>query len=93
MRGSGVRSTAKVGGGAVVQGVGGTSEVGIIVEVEVVEVGKVEVGKVEVGKVEVVEVVEVEVEVVEVEVVGIAVDQLVDTGPIPAGLMADTWKS
>ncbi|SVB10247.1 uncharacterized protein METZ01_LOCUS163101 [marine metagenome] len=34
---------------------------------------------------------------VEVEVVGgmvgIEIDQLVDRGPIPAALMADTWKS
>ena len=59
MRGSGVGSTARVGGGAVVQGAGGTSEV----------------------------------VVVEVVVVGIVVDQLVDIGPIPAALMADTWKS
>ena len=59
MRGSGVGSTARVGGGEVVQGAGGTSEV----------------------------------VVVEVVVVGIVVDQLVDIGPIPAALMADTWKS
>ena len=78
MRGSGVGSTARVGGGEVVQGAGGTSEV-VVVEVVVVGI--------------VVEVVVVEVVVVKVVVVGIVVDQLVDRGPIPAALMADTWKS
>ncbi len=64
-----------------VQGVGGASEV-VVVEVEVVG-GMVEV--------------EVVGGMVEVEVVGgmvgIEIDQLVDRGPIPAALMADTWKS
>jgi hypothetical protein len=77
MRGSGVGSTARVGGGEVVQGAGGTSEV-VVVEVVVVGI--------------VVEVVVVGI-VVEVVVVGIVVDQLVDIGPIPAALTADTWKS
>ncbi len=73
-----------------VQGVGGASEVEVV-EVEVVgEMVEVEVvgGMVEVEVVGVM----VEVEVVGV-MVGIEVDQLVDRGPIPAALMADTWKS